>query len=190
MTGSQSDSGEMLIASSESWLDARELGGWGKRDSDSGVRALVLTLSGSDTTRSKMGLCIPILLCRPSSALGSSGLSNDWEQTVGPGVLGVAGPLLKNVSAGEGNDIVLTLEPLRLRAGLRQLAFDASKARGESNIIDWKGMDVATLSRGLGKGEFTCELSGWAKVGVRGVVGCESKAGLVGDGKGLMMGIQ
>lgn len=90
--GSQPDSGEeLLMVSFEGRLDATELGGLGKLGSAGGVRALVFTLSGSETTRSTMGLRIAILLCRPSSLAGPPGPSKDWNDTVGPGVLGVAG---------------------------------------------------------------------------------------------------
>lgn len=151
------------------------------------MRALVLRRKGSEMTCSMMGLRMAILLCRPSSRAGLLMPSRDWNETVGPGVLGVAGRWLKRTSAGEGKEMVLTLELLRLWTGFRLACFGGRVATGVRSCMDWKGNDVATRSLGLVNGELACESSTRAKVGVSGVPGYESKVGLVGDWTGSIL---
>ena len=86
-----------------------------------GVRAVEFTLKGRDRTRSMIGLRIAILLCLPSSLAGPPELSRDWKETFGPGVLGVSGIRWNRSSAGDGNDLVLTLEALRVWVGFKTL---------------------------------------------------------------------
>jgi hypothetical protein len=150
--------GVVMLMASSGWVveevEATELGGLGKLDSESGVlRALMLGRRGRKMTRSMIGLRMAMRLCLPSSFAGPPGLSIEWNGTFAAGVLGVAGMLLKRASAGEGKERVLTLELLRLWIGFRVACIGVLLATGVSSCICWKGKDVTTFSRGLGSGE-------------------------------------